>query len=208
MCDGTDDPDNQTLGQTNRSPNQVGQPYSLGAELGQPNQVRQPSRTGTAQPSGTAQAELGQPSGLGRPRSELGHSKDRLSQSGPGRPSPLGRPTQTWSGPIFSRLLRQWQVPRRGGASDASFVAVPRAHHTPVRLKGRRPLYLIIHVRIPNSKFCGYRVPPGQHGLGASGGPGGGIPGTLASWSCASPGHCAALTLPGPTARSSGNTTS
>ena len=147
------------------------------AELGQPNQVRQPSRTGTAQPSGTAQAEL-------------------------------GRPTQTWSGPIFSRLLRQWQVPRRGGASDASFVAVPRAHHTPVRLKGRRPLYLIIHVRIPNSKFCGYRVPPGQHGLGASGGPGGGIPGTLASWSCASPGHCAALTLPGPTARSSGNTTS
>jgi len=72
----------------------------------------------------------------------------------------------------------QWQWQCRGrttvrlGRQLAVSSAVPRAHHTPVRLKGRRPLYLIIHVRIPNSKFCGYRVPPGQHGLGASGGPG------------------------------------
>jgi hypothetical protein len=101
MCDGTDDPD---IKRWDKPTEPSGTTLS---ELGQPNQVRQPSRTGTAQPSGTAQAELGQPSRLGRPspNSELGHTKDRLSQSGPGRPSPLGRPAQTWSGPIFSQLL-------------------------------------------------------------------------------------------------------
>ena len=77
MCDGTDDPNANQTGTTQPKSEPTGTTL---AELGQPNQVRQPSRTGTAQPSGTAQAELGQP-------------------------SRLGRPTQTWSGPIFSPLL-------------------------------------------------------------------------------------------------------
>ena len=89
-------------------------------KLGQPNRTKwdNPSRTGTTQPSETTQPNWDSPAKWDSPgragttqpagpsQSELGHSKDRLSQSGPGRPSPLGRPTQTWSGPIFSPLLR------------------------------------------------------------------------------------------------------
>jgi hypothetical protein len=103
MCDGTDDPN-----QTGTTPNRTN--------------WDNPSRTGTTQPSGTTQPNWDSPAKWDSPgragttqpagpsQSELRHSKDRLSQSGPGRPSPLGRPTQTWSGPIFSRLLRSKSV--------------------------------------------------------------------------------------------------
>ena len=56
---------------------------------------------------------------------------------------------------------------------SVSFVAVPPALTTRHQCVSRAGSYIylivIIHVRIPNSKLCGYGVPPGQHGGAATG---------------------------------------
>ncbi len=152
MCDGTDDPN-----QTGTTPNRT--------------RWDNPSRTGTTQPSGTTQPNWDSPAKWDSPgragttqpagpsQSELGHSKFRLSQSGPGRPSPLGRPTQTWSGPIFSRLLScvcrvvpvrslwdlPWNViPRSGHACRGPRVTPqPTKTHPTDESHGRPPRYTL-----------------------------------------------------------------
>ena len=140
MCDGTDDPN-----QTGTTPNRT--------------RWDNPSRTGTTQPSGTTQPNWDSPAKWDSPgragttqpagpsQSELRHSKDRLSQSGPGRPSPLGRPTQTWSGPIFSPLLR---CPI--GSPPGSDRGHPRPPKSPIHFKYQKNrtvtcLNLITHTK-------------------------------------------------------------
>ena len=94
MCDGTDDPNQTgTKGPTEPTGTTL-------AELGQPNQVRQPSRTGTAHSQGgTAQAELGQPSRLGRPSPTWDIRK-------------IGCPSPDRDGPA------RWDVPRKPGPAQ------------------------------------------------------------------------------------------